>query len=203
MKKITEEINIVTSDEFVIFLDARASSNKCLPLFHGLPASIEDCRRLIKCLQTYIDRRELVEAAIELELTDTDELFTPMEEARARVKDLNEIQDGDFGYVYLAYNGKNGFFKIGKTINPFKRLTQLNRQFGKQITFWNVITCTSMTWAENYLHKRFEDRRVHNEWFALLTDEVNWILTIARLDRNAIEIDDESRLTKWKSMFYK
>ncbi len=200
MKKITEKINIITSDEYVIFVDAKIGSKECLPLFHGFPASIESSKELISRLQSYIERRELIEAVLDAELSDTDELYTPMEEARARVRDLKEIQGGDFGYVYLAINMSNGFFKIGKSINPLQRLKQLNKQFGENISFFNVIMCSDMNWAENYLHKRFEDRRLHNEWFAFLSDEVKWLMSIKRISRNIIEIEESGKSHDWQEM---
>ncbi|GAB4580418.1 MAG: hypothetical protein Fur0022_31590 [Anaerolineales bacterium] len=200
VKDITKEYNIVTSDEFVVFVDGYVGSKKCLPLYHGFPASVKDCERLISRLKEYADRRKLIETIIEAGIDEVDELLDPMLEARERTPNLESLQKGKAGYVYLAFN-MNGFFKIGKSNNPVRREKELKREYGEDLGFWNVITTSDMTWAEAYLHLRFENRRVNNEWFALLSDEVNWILTISKIDRNVITVNPKRQVREWRNEF--
>ncbi len=195
-KDITKEYNLVTSDEFIVYVDGLVGSKKCLPLYHGFPASVSDCEKLISRLREYLDRRKLIEIILEAGVDEVDELLDPMLSARERTPKLESIKEGKAGYVYLAFN-MNGFFKIGKTGAPIRREKQLQRQYGEDLGFWNVIASSDMTWAEAYLHLRFEDRRVNNEWFALLSDEVRWLLTITRIDRNLITVDPERQVGQW------
>jgi hypothetical protein len=201
-KDITKEYNLITSDEFVIYVDGLIGSKKCLPLYHGLPASVSDCERLISCLKEYIDRRKLIEIILDAGVDEVDELSDPMQAARHRTPKLEALKAGRAGYIYLAFN-MNGFFKIGKSDNPIRREKQLRRVYGEDLHFWNVIASSDMAWAETYLHYRFEDRRVNNEWFALLSDEVKWVLSITRIDRNAIMIDPKRQAGQWYGEYKK
>jgi hypothetical protein len=199
-KDITKEFNLITSDEFVVHVDAHIGSKKCLPLYHGFPASVSDCERLISCLREYVDRRKLIETILDAGLDEVDELADPMQAARARTPKLDALKEGRAGYVYLAFN-VNGFFKIGKSDNPIRRQKQLQQVYGEDLNFWNVIASSDMAWAETYLHNRFKYRRVNNEWFALLSDEVNWVSTITRIDRNIIIVDPKRQAGEWYSEY--
>lgn len=75
----------------------------------------------------------------------------------------------DQKYVYLLYNVKNGFFKIGYSKNPMKREKTLQAEepdiailklWEKDMAF------------EKYLHKKYIKQRVSGEWFKFTFQEL-------------------------------
>lgn len=75
----------------------------------------------------------------------------------------------DQKYVYLLYNEKNGFFKIGYSKNPMKREKTLQAEepdiailklWEKDMAF------------EKHLHKKYIKQRVRGEWFKFTFQEL-------------------------------
>lgn len=72
-------------------------------------------------------------------------------------------------YVYFIQSGsKRGPIKIGKSINPEKRLKELQTGSHKELRLIAKIPCSSDTHAfhlEKMLHMRFKKFRINGEWF--------------------------------------
>lgn len=76
------------------------------------------------------------------------------------------------GYVYLMRNERNGFTKIGFSIDPAYRERTLQSQEPEV----RLLFCWPGTrGAEKALHARFADRRVRGEWFDLADAEIEAI----------------------------
>lgn len=83
------------------------------------------------------------------------------------------------GYVYLAKSGSH--FKIGRTVSPERRTNELRIQLPDKLERLHAITSHDPNSVERYWHRRFADRRLNGEWFALSTSDVSefcsWVST--------------------------
>jgi len=74
--------------------------------------------------------------------------------------------------TYLIKNRRNGFYKIGKSNNPFKREKTLQSEEPDIVLV--------KTWSRNIeskLHKDYKEHRVRGEWFELSKAQVKYICT--------------------------
>lgn len=69
------------------------------------------------------------------------------------------------GYVYL-FKAENGLFKIGCSINPDVRV-QIFSIAPVAVKLFRKIRTNNMRLAECLLHRRFQKKRVRDEWFSL------------------------------------
>lgn len=87
------------------------------------------------------------------------------------------------GFCYLA-SSPCGLHKIGKSINPKKRLMALAAlSVGLQLVV--TIASEDMEWLEYYLHSAFSHCRIRSEWFRLTDAEVAVIKTMSSADSDA------------------
>ncbi len=90
------------------------------------------------------------------------------------------------GYIYLLSSGM-GQYKIGKASCLDKRVKTLGIQIPFNLELAHSIPVNDMDQAETYLHDRLAHCRLKGEWFALKSDEVDWIKSIQDLDDLAKE----------------
>ena len=76
------------------------------------------------------------------------------------------------GYVYLLRHGTRREFKIGRTNNPIRRAGEISIELPQKLEPIHVITTDDPAGVEAYWHRRFGDKRLKNEWFALSSDDV-------------------------------
>ena len=90
------------------------------------------------------------------------------------IKHGKKVESVEFrnSFVYLMHNKTNGYYKIGKSNNPKFRERTLQSQEPdvELIAKWEVDSN-----EEKLLHKKFKDKRVRGEWFALDEEDVNYI----------------------------
>lgn len=80
------------------------------------------------------------------------------------------------GYVYIIRDiDVTGFYKIGKTNQPSRRLNEFVAQYPFRFMVTHIIVCRDMTAVETLLHRHFADKRARGEWFSLTPDDVRWI----------------------------
>jgi hypothetical protein len=84
------------------------------------------------------------------------------------------------GYVYLIQS-PTGSYKIGRSKNIANRLKTFNVKLPFEIEIEHVISCSDYRAAERELHKRYADKRVNGEWFALTRDDVEQIKAIVSM----------------------
>lgn len=94
---------------------------------------------------------------------------TPREERRRKPKKP--------GYVYLI-RADNGYYKIGRTVNPAARLETLEVRLPFPIEALHIVSCQDMTGTEKELHAKFQDKRKDGEWFALTDEDVEYIKSL-------------------------
>ncbi len=87
------------------------------------------------------------------------------------------------GYVYLL-SALTGHYKIGRSVHVPTRSTAISMQMPFPVTILHTIPVSNMAWAERQLHDRFQDCRVHGEWFALSREHVQWIQGLRHLEPN-------------------
>ena len=89
------------------------------------------------------------------------------------------------GYLYLIEQEQTGFFKIGVSINPEKRLNQLKTSSPTELKLITKIYTNDMYTLEKLFHKLFvrknstlgEGKKWKNnrEWFFLNLNDINYI----------------------------
>jgi hypothetical protein len=76
------------------------------------------------------------------------------------------------GYVYLIQHGSRREFKIGFTMNTFRRHGEISVELPEQVEPVHVIKTDDPAGVEAYWHRRFSDKRKNGEWFALSRADV-------------------------------
>ncbi|MCX5816850.1 MAG: GIY-YIG nuclease family protein [Proteobacteria bacterium] len=76
------------------------------------------------------------------------------------------------GYVYLLKHGSRREYKIGRTNNQLRREGEIGIELPEKIEPIHVIETDDPAGVEVYWHRRFTDKRMKNEWFALTADDV-------------------------------
>lgn len=84
-------------------------------------------------------------------------------------------------YIYLI-QGSDGYFKIGKTTQPRKRLRKLSVVLPFDIKVLHLIPTNDMSFVEKHLHEKYQHKRVRGEWFALSIDDVKEIREIHSIE---------------------
>lgn len=74
------------------------------------------------------------------------------------------------GVVYLLKAGPH--YKIGKTNNMSRRLTELKIQLPFPVQLVHKIHTENMSNVERIWHKQFANKRRNGEWFALTDSDV-------------------------------
>lgn len=69
------------------------------------------------------------------------------------------------GWVYLVHAEGTLRFKIGRSINPIGRLSQLQGQSPYPLVIQECIWTPDAIYYEQYLHQEFGKCRVFGEWF--------------------------------------
>lgn len=84
---------------------------------------------------------------------------------RNELKEMKNLKGKNGGYVYVLLANDNTV-KIGVTMNPYKRISQIETASGKEIVDWFISEpCLNYTAIESKLHRYFSDARLKGEWF--------------------------------------
>jgi len=76
------------------------------------------------------------------------------------------------GYVYLFRHGTRREFKIGRTRNPLRREGEVDIELPLEVEPLHKIKTDDPAGVEAYWHRRFADKRLRGEWFALTSADV-------------------------------
>ncbi len=80
--------------------------------------------------------------------------------------------EGAFGFVYLLRHGSRRQYKIGRTNNPLRREGEVGVELPEKLEPIHVIKTDDPAGIEAYWHRRFAEKRLKNEWFALNAEDV-------------------------------
>ena len=86
--------------------------------------------------------------------------------------DQSPTEDVLIGYVYLLKHGSRREYKIGRTNNRLRREGEIGIEMPDKVEPIHVIETDDPPGVEAYWHRRFADKRLKNEWFALTADDV-------------------------------
>lgn len=93
-------------------------------------------------------------------------------ESQSAAEEGVSVSKPEFGYVYLLRHGARREYKIGRTNNPIRREGQITVELPQRVEPIHVITTDDPAGIEAYWHRRFAEKRLRNEWFALTPDDV-------------------------------
>lgn len=88
----------------------------------------------------------------------------------AEYKAVNGFIPREPGYVYLIHAVGTEYYKIGKSINPDRRILQISPKMPFNVKFVRVWRTYFMSLAEKMLHEQYAYCRVNGEWFHLSND---------------------------------
>ena len=93
--------------------------------------------------------------------------------------------------TYLIFDGI--LYKIGKSINPEKRLKQIktSNPNAKLICYGNAVT-------EKYMHDRFYRSRVKGEWFKLNDEQLRNAIRLIKNGENNLYFNLKILLNRFK-----
>jgi len=81
------------------------------------------------------------------------------------------------GYVYLIHAVGSNYYKIGKSVNPDRRILQIAPQMPFPVRFIHLWHSNFMSLGEAYLHRVFQEHRTNGEWFAFAPEQLCSLLT--------------------------
>ena len=83
------------------------------------------------------------------------------------------------GYVYVAFNPKTGFYKIGSARRPHVRLAQLSAEMRSECVMLHTIATNHALRLEREVQARFLTAHLGGEWFDLCACEVEVIQSVS------------------------
>lgn len=89
----------------------------------------------------------------------------------------SDTEDGEstptpFGYVYLLKHGSRREYKIGMTYNLLRREGEIGVELPEKLRPIHHIKTDDPPGVEAYWHRRFAEKRLNSEWFALTAQNV-------------------------------
>ena len=87
-------------------------------------------------------------------------------------------EPGSPDYIYLMLDPFTGYHKIGRSINPKRRVKELNRNIppgGTTVVLVHQFEVENSTNAERDLHNLYSKERVQQEWFDLNLQDIQSI----------------------------
>jgi hypothetical protein len=93
-------------------------------------------------------------------------------ENQPATEDGDRRSEVEVGYVYLLRHGSRREYKIGRTNNPIRREGEIGVELPQKLEPIHVITTDDPAGIEAYWHRRFAEKRLKNEWFALTPADV-------------------------------
>ena len=74
--------------------------------------------------------------------------------------------------MYLLKHGSRREYKIGRTTSPIRREGEVGIELPLRLEPIHVIETDDPSGVESYWHRRFADKRLNGEWFALTQQDV-------------------------------
>lgn len=82
------------------------------------------------------------------------------------------------GYIYFMRSGSTDKYKIGLSVDPDRRLKELNSEQACEPIekLWDI-RVSNMFVAESWLHQSFSNNRYHGEWFHFADSDIEAVKT--------------------------
>lgn len=97
--------------------------------------------------------------------------YTPPSVSYMSFANLSQFGRGQYVYVIRDID-VSGHYKIGRTTDIVRRLTDFNVKLPFQIGIVLIATCTDPVVLETTLHHHFAEKRVAGEWFSLNDEDL-------------------------------
>jgi hypothetical protein len=91
------------------------------------------------------------------------------------------VPDPAPGYVYLIHDPNSHMVKIGRSVNPIARMSQIATR-ERSLVLVSYIATADNVWLERFLHEAFAHRRVRGEWFQLDFAEIDLFRQMNEVD---------------------
>lgn len=91
--------------------------------------------------------------------------------------------DEDAVKIYLIKDLDTGYYKIGSSVNPLRRFSEMKNQKNPAITFSTrnyellFVSIIVKRTVEKVLHQKFKTKRILGEWFSLSESDISYITT--------------------------
>lgn len=108
----------------------------------------------------------------------TDEAWTLIEtwDMPAETPQDRFRRDKKPGWIYILEGG--GYYKIGQSINPDRRIKQISPVLPFDVTIYHTYPAENVDYEEAMLHQMFHDCRANGEWFHLTEEDLAWLKTL-------------------------
>jgi len=97
-------------------------------------------------------------------------------------------------FIYLLKSEDNGYYKIGKTINPEKRIKSLQTGNPEKIIIISKVNVESRfsSKIETAMHSQYSYAHKNGEWFDLdINDEVLFESNVKKIENNLLILEIE------------
>jgi predicted GIY-YIG superfamily endonuclease len=97
-------------------------------------------------------------------------------------------------YIYLLKSEENGYYKIGKSVNPDKRVKTLQTGNPEKISLISKVEISNKFCyrVESALHSQYSYVKKNGEWFNLsLEDELLFESNAKRIENNLLILEKE------------
>ena len=92
------------------------------------------------------------------------------------LEDLERYIMKEYGFVYLAHMDTTPYYKIGKSIHPEQRISELDSvNLPGELILVHTIKTDLMTALERDLHQYFIDKHVRGDWYRLDPMDVDYL----------------------------
>ena len=78
------------------------------------------------------------------------------------------------GFIYVMKSQSSGFYKIGTSLAPLRRLHALQTA-DPSIELCNTYPTSDMYLIERLVHRRLQGCRIKREWFHLSPEMLSWL----------------------------
>lgn len=98
-------------------------------------------------------------------------------------------------YIYLLKSQENGYYKIGKSVNPDKRIKTLQTGNPEKIDLISKVKVSDKfcNRVESALHLQYSYSNKNGEWFDLsLEDELLFESNVKRVENNLLILEREN-----------
>ena len=100
--------------------------------------------------------------------------------------------------VYFVQQGNKGPIKIGTSINPLRRLSELQTSHHEQLNIIGVVEGDKT--VEKVFHKLFEKFRLYGEWFKPSKDIIDCLLTFPQIALDPLEYSNREYVRPNKTL---
>lgn len=149
--------------------DSKLPTNRANRMIEYLTA-IKNQLRFYHKYSVSIQNKIYISSQLQSEVKDTENLYFRLLEIQPR--------QGGYQKTYLMVDKSNGLYKIGKSIDPQKRLKNITNP-NLELLLWVDFDC------ESQLHDILKDSSVGREFFRLSSYDIRLISDWFRQNRNA------------------